>query len=347
MTVADIRVTDPDHTSGTGRVATSGRSRRWLPIVAVLVLAGALAGSATIGAVPIALSALWDTTHPDHAIALSRLDRTWVAAAVGAALALAGALMQGLTRNPIADPGLLGVNAGASLAIVLAISFFDVTALSGQVWFALAGAAVAAVMVHAIAALGAGGATPVKIAVAGAAMTAAVTSVTSGILLVDRASLDAYRNWVVGSTSGRGLDVLLTGAPFLLVGAALAFAGARLLDALALGDDVARGLGRRTALDRAVLGLAIVLLAGTATALVGPVAFIGLVVPHIVRTFVGAHHRLLLPWSAVVGAALVLAADTIGRVVLPPGEVQVGVMAAAVGLPFFLVLIRRTRVGGL
>lgn len=347
MTVADIRVTDPDRHTGAGRVATSGRSPGWLPVVAVLVLAGALAGSATIGATSVHVSALWDSTDPEHAIAAARLDRTWLATAVGASLALAGALMQGLTRNPIADPGLLGVNAGASMAIVVGVSFFGVTALSGQVWLALVGAAVAAVVVHAIAALGAGGATPVKIAVSGAAMTAAVTSVTSGILLLDRATLDVYRHWAVGSTGGRGIDVLAVGAPFLLVGAVLALAGARLLDALALGDDVARSLGRRTAVDRAVLGLAIVLLAGTATALAGPVAFIGLVVPHIVRAVVGPHHRRLLPWCAVVGAALVLVADTIGRVVLPPTEVQVGVMAAVVGLPFFLVLIRHTRAGGL
>lgn len=348
MTVADIRVADPDpHTSGSGRGATPGRSRSWLPIVAVLVLAGALAGSATIGAVPIPVSALWETAHPDHAIAAARLDRTWLGAAVGAALALAGALMQGLTRNPIADPGLLGVNAGASMAIVVAFSVFGVTSMTGRVWFALVGAAVAAVLVHAIASLGTGGATPVKIVVSGAATTAAVTSLTSAILLVDRETLQSYRQWVVGSTSGRGLDVLAAGAPFLVVGAVLALAGARLLDALALGDDVARGLGRRTAVDRAVLGLAIVLLAGTATALAGPISFVGLVVPHIVRGVVGPHHRLLLPWCAVVGAALVLVADTIGRVVLPPTEVEVGVMAAVVGLPFFLFLIRRTRAGGL
>lgn len=348
MTVADVRVTDPEpHTSGTGSVATPGRSRRWLPIVAVLVLAGALAGSATIGAVPVAVGALWDTSHPDHAIAAARLDRTWLSAAVGAALALAGALMQGLTRNPIADPGLLGVNAGASMAIVLSISFLGASTLSAYVWFALVGAALAALLVHAIASLGHGGASPVKIAVAGAAVTAAVTSATSGILLIDRASLQSYRFWAVGTVGGRGLDVLLTGLPFLLVGLVLAVAGARLLDALALGDDVARSLGRRTALDRAVIGLAIVLLAGTATALAGPIAFVGLVVPHVVRTFVGPDHRRLLPWSAVVGAALVLVADTVGRVALPPTEVQVGVMAAVVGLPFFLALIRHTRTGGL
>lgn len=330
------------------RPATPGRPRRrGLVLLGAAALLVALVLSATLGAAPVPPAALWDAAHPEHAIAAARLDRTVLAAVVGAALAVAGALLQGLTRNPIADPGLLGVNAGASLAMVLAIAVLGISDLRAYVWFALGGAALAALGVHAIASLGRGGATPLKLVVAGAAVSAAVTSWTSGILLVDRAAITSYRMWSVGTVAGRDLDVVAVGLPLLAAGAVLAMAGAKLLDALALGDDVARGLGRRTALDRAAIGLAIVLLAGTATALAGPISFVGLVVPHAVRALVGGNHRRLLPASALSGAVLVLLADTVGRVVLPPTEVQVGIMSAVVGLPFFLVLVRRTRAGAL
>lgn len=348
MTVHAVRVTAPDTpTLGADRVATPARPRGWAPLVAVAALVVAVAASATIGSVAVDPAALWQGDHPDHGIAAARIDRTALGAAVGAALALAGALLQGLTRNPVADPGLLGINAGASLAVVLSISVLGVTTTVGYVWAALLGAAVAGLLVHTVAAVGPGGATPVKIAVSGAAVTAAVTSLTSAFLLTDRAAMTSFRFWSVGTLGGRDWAVLSAGLPFLAVGVVLAAAGARLLDALALGDDVARGLGRRVHRDRAVVGLAAVLLAGTATALAGPIAFVGLVVPHVVRAFTGPRHLALLTWSAVTGAVLVLTADTVGRVLAPPTEVQVGVMAALVGLPFFLVLIRRIRGGGL
>jgi iron complex transport system permease protein len=280
-----------------------------------------------------------------HDVSRARVDRTLLGLAVGAALALAGAVLQGLTRNPLADPGILGINAGASFAMVVGLSVFGVSDLRDFLWIAFLGAAVAAVLVHAVASLGRGGATPIKLAIAGAALTAAVTSWTTGVLLVDRQTMETFRYWQVGTVGGRDLEVLLTGAPFLLAGAVLALTGARLLDTLALGDDLARGLGRRTAVDRVVLGVAVVLLAGTSTALAGPVAFVGLVVPHAVRSVVGSGHARLLPLAALGGAALVVLADTVGRVVLPPAEVQVGVMAAVVGVPGFLLLVRRGRSG--
>ncbi|KRF35427.1 iron ABC transporter permease [Nocardioides sp. Soil805] len=301
--------------------------------------------SVVVGARPVPLAAIWDGSHPLHNVSRARVDRTLLGLAVGAALALAGAVLQGLTRNPLADPGILGINAGASFAMVVGLSVFGVSELRDFLWVAFLGAAVAAVLVHVIASLGRDGATPVKLAIAGAALTAAVTSWTTGVLLVDRQTMETFRYWQVGTIGGRDLEVLLTGAPFLLAGGILALAGARLLDTLALGDDLARGLGRRTALDRVVLGVAVVLLAGTATALAGPVAFVGLVVPHAVRSLVGSHHARLLPLAALGGAALVVLADTLGRVVLPPAEVQVGVMAAVVGVPVFLVLVRRGRSG--
>ncbi len=185
----------------------------------------------------------FDRSDPLHAIASARLARTCLALAVGAALGLAGALMQGLTRNPLADPGILGVNAGASFAMVLAMSVLGVSSLSAYMWFAFAGAALTMGAVHAIASLGRDGATPLKLVIAGAALTAALTSWTTGVLLTDRQTMETFRFWQVGTVGGRGLDVLATGAPFLFVGALIALVGARLLNALALGDDVARGLG--------------------------------------------------------------------------------------------------------
>ena len=325
------------------RAPLAGPRSRTLPTTVALVAAVVVvaAASVVIGSRLVPLDAVLDPAHPLRAILEARAERTLLGLAVGVALGLAGACMQGLTRNPLADPGILGVNAGACLAMVLALSFLGVSELSSFVWFAFLGAAVAAVLVHLVASLGRDGATPVKLAIAGAAVTAAVTSWTSGILLIDRSTMETFRLWQVGTVGGRDLDVLQLGLPFLAVGVVLALSGARVLDALALGDDLARSLGRRTVVDRVVLGVAIVLLAGTATALAGPIAFVGLMAPHAVRALVGNRHGVLLPLSALAGAALVVAADTLGRVVLPPSEVQVGIMTAVVGVPFFLALVRR------
>lgn len=309
-------------------------------VVAVLVGAGVL--SLLVGARAVPLGAVWDMGHPLHAIVQVRFERTILGFAVGAALGLSGALMQGLTRNPLADPGILGVNAGATFAMVVGMTALGLTSMGQFLPMAFVGAAVAAIVVHAIASLGRDGATPMKLAITGAALTAGLASWTTGLLLADRKTMESFRFWQVGTIGGRGFDVLLTGLPFLLVGVLLALTGARLLNTLALGEDLARGLGRRTTRDRLVIALAIVLLAGTATAMAGPIAFVGLVVPHVVRSLVGPDYTRVLPFSMLAGAALVVAADTVGRVVLPPSEIQVGVMAAVVGVPVFLALIRRT-----
>lgn len=344
MTLTEPRGSDP------AAVPLGSRrpGRTTTPVVATglaVALVGASLLSVLVGSTGLSVDALLDSSHPEHAVYSARLERTLLGLAVGAALGLAGALMQGLTRNPLADPGILGVNAGAAFAMVLAISVLGVSGLQDHIWFAFAGAAVATVVVHGIAALAPGGATPVSLAIAGAALTAAVTSWTTGVLLVDRATIESFRLWQVGTVGGRGTEVLLTGLPFLTVAALLAAPGARLLDALALGDDVARGLGRHVTRDRLVLGLAVVLLAGTATALAGPIAFVGLIVPHAVRALAGPGHGRLLPLSAGCGAVLVVVADTVGRIVLPPAEVQVGIMTAVVGGPVFLALVRRGRTG--
>ena len=336
--------------SAAGLVATPGRPRhRDLAVVlgGVAALACVVVASVLLGATAISPLALGRPDDPGHAIALARVDRTLLGLAVGAALGLSGALLQGLTRNPLADAGLLGINAGGCLAMAAGMAWFGLGDVDSRIWAAFVGAAVAGLVVHGIASLGRDGATPVKTAVAGAAVAAALTSLTSAVLLSDQATMQSFRQWQVGSVSGRGDDVVAIGAPFLVLGLVLALVSVRLLDALALGDDVARGLGRRTGVDRAVVWTAVVLLAGTAVALAGPIAFVGLLVPHAARALVGPSHARLLPLSALGGGLLVVLADTVGRFVLPPGEIQAGIMVAVVGVPFFLLLVRRGRLGAM
>jgi len=329
------------------RISPAGRGRG-LPGIGLLlgVLVVAALASVFVGAEWVSPLALFDQGSFENAILDQRIARTVLAFAVGGALALGGGCLQGLTRNPLADPGLLGLNSGAAFAIVLGLSYVGADALGQQLWFAFAGAAIAAVLVHGIAALGRGGATPAKLVLAGAAVSAALTSWTSAVLLMDHKTFDVFRQWQVG-TIGSEWDVLVSGAPFLAVGAFLALAGARVLDTLALGDELAKGLGRRTGLDRLVVGVAVVLLVGTATAMAGPVAFVGLVVPHAVRALVGSSYAMVLPLSVAGGAALVAVADTVGRVILPPSEVQVGIMTAVVGVPVFVWFLKRGRMAGL
>lgn len=311
-------------------------------VLLVVVVASILVGSRMVSP-----TLLLESAHPDHAIFVKRWERTGFGLVVGAAFALAGACMQGLTRNPLADPGLLGVNAGAAFAMVTAITFLGVGTLGAYLWFGFLGAAAAAVLVHFVASIGRGGATPAKLTIAGAALTAGLTSWTTALLLLDRGALEQIRRWQVGSVGGRDPEVILTALPALAVGAALALAMAGALNAFALGEDLARGLGRRTALDRLLVGAAIVLLAGTGTAIAGPIGFIGLIVPHLVRRVAGADYRRLLPFSAGYGAALVVAADTLGRVILPPDEVQVGVTATVLGLVAVVWLVTRGQVAKL
>lgn len=324
---------------------SSGRGRTAYVLLGGVLLAAVVA-SMLLGARLVSPLDLWRDGSVGQGILETRLPRTVLGLMVGAALALAGACLQGLTRNPLADPGLLGINAGATLAMVLAVSVLGVSSMTGYIWLAFVGAALAAVVVHAVASLGRGGATPARLVLAGAALSAGVLSWTNGLLMTDRRTFDQMRLWQVGTLGGRGWDVVLTGLPFVLVGSALALLGARTLDVLALGEDLARGLGRRVALDRIAVGVAVVLLAGTATALAGPVAFVGLVVPHAARALVGSAHARVLPLSVGFGAALTLVADVVGRVLWPPTEIQVGIMAAVVGVPVFVVFLRRGRMAG-
>ncbi|MFF8572112.1 FecCD family ABC transporter permease [Streptomyces sp. NPDC015408] len=270
-----------------------------------------------------------------------RIPRTLAGLLAGVALGLAGTVMQGVTRNPLADPGLLGINAGAAVAVVFAMSVLSLTEPGEYIWFGFLGACLAAVLVYGVASFGREGATPVKLALAGAAATALLVSVTDTILLTDSRTYDQFRFWQVGALDGRETDVLLQALPFVVAGAVLALGLGPRLNGLALGDDVARALGQRVAVARLAGAASTVLLCGAATAVAGPIAFVGLAVPHAVRVITGPDHRWILPYSALLAPALLLVADVVGRVVAPPGEVQVGVVTAAIGCVPFILLVRR------
>jgi len=272
-----------------------------------------------------------------------RLPRTLLGLGVGGALALAGALMQAISRNPLADPGILGVNAGAALAIILAISMLGITSALTYVWFGLAGAALAAITVYALGSSGRGAATPIKVTLAGAVLAALLSSATSAILLLDERSLDQFRFWMVGSIAGRDLSVVSAVAPFLIIGVILALLMAPAINVLVLGDDVARSLGQRISLIRGLAALAVVLLAGSAVAAAGPIAFMGLVVPHLVRLVIGPDYRWILACSLIYAPILLLGADLVGRYVISPDELEVGVATALIGAPLFVFLVRRRR----
>ncbi|MEA9984106.1 MULTISPECIES: FecCD family ABC transporter permease [Subtercola] len=337
-----------------GHRPTSARRRAVFFTLAVVALVVVCALSLAVGARSLSpgvvLNALthYDPNNTDALVVVDkRIPRTLIGLLAGGCLALGGAVMQGLTRNPLADPGILGVNFGAALAAVVAIAVFGVTSPSGYLWFAFAGAALASVLVYVVASGGREGATPVKLALAGAAVSAALGSVITAVQLTNTAALDSLRFWQVGSLAGRGTDVLTQVAPLALVGVVLALGLGRTLNGLALGDDLARGLGQKVAVSRLVGAVAVVLLCGSATAAVGPLVFVGLVVPHVARYFAGPDYRFILPFSLVLGPVLLLGADVIGRVVALPGELQVGIVIGLVGAPFFIALVRRTRLGSL
>lgn len=310
-------------------------------LLLLAMLASILFGAAEIGpgTVWAALVAFDDST--DHLIIRTlRVPRALVAAAVGAALAVAGGVMQGLTRNPLADPGLLGIEAGAALAVVAAVHLLGVGSLALYAWFAFAGAGLAAAAVYALGSAGRGGPTPLKLTIAGAALAALVSSLTTAILILDQRTLEQVRFWLAGSVAGRDLDLLAQVAPYLAVGLVAALALGRQITTLALGEDIARGLGQRTGRVKAASALAVVLLAGGSVAVAGPIGFVGLVVPHVARFLVGVDYRWLLPYAALLGGTFVVLADVLARLVLRPQELPVGVMTALVGGPFFVALVR-------
>jgi iron complex transport system permease protein len=328
--------------AGTGKLAPAAGL---LLIIAALIAAMGL--SLIYGHTEMNLSTIYAAfTHYDgstaHIIVRTvRVPRALIAAMVGASLAVAGALMQALTRNPLASPGLLGVNAGAAMMVVMAVFLFRLPTLNLYAWFAFFGAGLAAVLVYGLVSLGRGAVTPLRLTVTGAAITALLSSLMQAILVVNERTLDEIRFWLAGSVAGRDMGILLQVLPYMVVGLIGAFALSGQVTTLSLGEDVAKGLGQRTGWVKGAIGALVVLLAGSSVAVAGPVGFIGLAVPHIARLLVGTDYRWVLPYAAVLGAILLLLADVSARFVIRPEEVPVGVMTALLGAPFFIYLARR------
>jgi iron complex transport system permease protein len=319
--------------------------------VAVALVAAVLVSvaSVTIGAREVAwsdiLSALGGAAGTfDEAAIAKRLPRTALALLVGAALGLSGAVMQGVTRNPLADPGILGVNTGAALAVAVGVAGFGLSTATAYIWTAIVGAAVAAVFVYAVGSLGRGGATPLKLALAGAATSAALASFITAVILGRNDIAGVLRSWQIGGVGGASFDTIVQVLPFLVVGAAVCVLSARSLNSLALGDELAAGLGENVMVARLAAAGGAVVLCGAATAIAGPIGFVGLVVPHVCRLLMGPDHRWLLPMSMLGGAVLLTLSDVVGRVVARPSEIDVGIITAFVGAPFFVWLVRRQKV---
>ncbi|WP_407937316.1 FecCD family ABC transporter permease [Kineosporia mesophila] len=334
------------------RVRTSTGLAGVLGLLVLLVVSITL--SLVVGSGHVPLSDVWNGVFsPDRSVEGQlimrelRIPRTVAGLLAGVALGLAGAVIQGVTRNPLADPGLLGINAGASAAVVFAIGWLGITAANGYIWFGFLGAAVAATLVYGVGSLGREGATPVKLALAGQATSAALIALTTAMLLKDTETYDRYRFWQVGSLTGRDAEVIAQAAPFVGIGVLLALALGPQLNALALGDDVARGLGQKVGLIRVISAVAVVLLTGAATVIAGPIAFVGLVVPHAARMLAGADYRWLLVHCLLLAPSLLLVSDVIGRLIARPGELQVGIVTAAVGAVPFVILVRRRKMAEL
>ncbi|MDZ5660386.1 iron ABC transporter permease [Nocardioides sp. zg-1308] len=320
----------------------------WL-LASVAVLVVACAASVVLGSRDVGWADIWagltgDTDGFAQAAVAKRVPRTALAVVAGAALAVCGLVLQGITRNPLADPGILGVNAGASLAVAVGIAWFGLSTATGYIWVAILGAAVTSLFVWTIGSLGRGGTTPLKLTLAGAATTAALTSFITAVVLPRPDISENVVSWQIGGVGGATDDKLWQVAPFLLAGGLLCAWCSRGLDMLGLGDELAAGLGEQVARTRLLAAVGAVTLAGATTAVTGPIAFVGLVVPHFFRILIGVDHRWLMPFSAVGGAVLLVVADVLGRVVAPPSEVDVGIITAIVGGPVFIAAVRRGRV---
>lgn len=316
-------------------------------IVFLLLLAAAMACSVIFGLHTYS----WDQVISSYTafngsnehiiIRTTRIPRALIAAIVGASLAVAGALMQAITRNPLASPSVFGVNAGAAFAIVMAVAVFDVSGLTTFTWIAFLGAAVSAGGVFFLGSIGRDGMTPIKITLAGSAMSAFFASLTQGILLANGKAFDQVLIWLVGSVAGRTMDMLQAVYPYMLIGLLASFLLAPHINVLAMGDDVAKGLGQRTMMIKTLAALVIVVLAGGSVSVAGPVVFVGIIIPHIARFLVGIDYRWLLPYSAVMGALLLVGADIGARFIAMPKEVPVGVTTALIGVPFFVYIARK------
>ncbi|MDQ0165143.1 iron complex transport system permease protein [Bacillus horti] len=313
-----------------------------LIVVALLFLASLAYGytDTNIGTVIQAYMS-YDGSSEQTVIRTLRMPRAILALLVGSCLAISGALMQALTRNPMASPGILGINAGASLSVVIGMTVFSVHSLQGFMWFAFFGAFASAIAVYVLGSMGREGLTPLKLTMAGVVLASLFSSLTTGALILNENRLENVLFWLAGSVEGRKIEVVLPVLPFILIGMLIAFLMGGKINALLVGEDVAKGLGQKTWMVKTFGVLVVVLLSGSAVSMAGPIGFIGLIVPHMVRGLVGIDHRWVLPYCAIFGAALLLAADIAARFILFPKEVPVGVATAVVGVPFFIYLARR------
>jgi iron complex transport system permease protein len=331
--------------------------RFWLAVRALGLLVG-LAGVVLIALVSVRWGSLgvstqdtwnaiahFDPTNYDHTVVRSmRLPRTVIALGVGGALAVAGATMQAVTRNPLADPSILGVSSGASFAVVTVVTFFGLTAPYEYLWFAFAGALSASALVFLVGTAGRDGPTPVKLALAGVVISSLLSAWTSSLLLLDEETLDVVRFWLAGSVINRDLETFWLVSPFLLGGALACLFLGHQLNVLSMGEETARALGMRTGRTRAICTTLVVLITGAAVAVAGPIAFVGLATPHVVRSIVGPDYRWVLPYSLIFGAIFLTGADVVGRVMARPGEIQVGIVTALIGAPFLVYLARQRSV---
>lgn len=273
-----------------------------------------------------------------------RMPRTIFSIMAGASLGISGALMQSITRNPIADPSILGVNTGASLFVVIGMAFFNVNSPNQYIWIALAGAAITSVFVYFVASLGNGGMTPIKLALAGAATSAVLSSLVSAVILPRSDVMDSFRFWQVGSVSGATWDSINLILPFIIIGLIISIVVTPALNVLALGDDVATGLGVNIGIVRIICAIAGVILSGATTAIAGPIGFIGLMIPHSIRLILGSNLKGIVPLSAIGGAALLIISDVLGRVIGSPSEIQVGIITAFLGAPILIIIARKAKV---
>ncbi|QHA93942.1 iron ABC transporter permease [Bacillus sp. N1-1] len=323
-------------------------NRKWFGIVIGLLLVMILmVASVVYGLTSITWATAWraftqfDGSNAHIIIIENRVPRALIGAAVGASLAVAGALMQAITRNPLASPSILGVNAGASFVIVIAVTFFSVSSLTTFSWLAFLGAAFASILVYVLGSLGREGLTPMKLTLAGAAMAAMFSSLTQGMLVLNEKALEDVLFWLAGSIEGRSLAMLYSVLPYIGIGLIGALLISTKINTLVIGEDIAKGLGQRTLLVKAGAALFIVFLAGGSVAVAGPIGFIGIVVPHVARFFTGPDYRWVIPYSAILGAILLLSADIAARYVILPLEAPVGVLTAVIGTPFFIYIARR------
>ncbi|AFZ01591.1 FecCD family ABC transporter permease [Calothrix sp. PCC 6303] len=315
-------------------------------VVALLILLTSLIFSVTLGAAKIPLDAIlqsflsFDASREHLIIRTVRLPRSLLAMVVGASISVAGALMQGVTRNPLADPGILGVSSGAAFSVVMAIFLLGASTQGVYIWYAFLGAGITAFSVYFLASLGRGGATPLNLTIAGAAISSLLASLTSGVLIVSQRTLEEIKFWLAGSLAGTDTSIILQVLPYVCIGMILALAISRQVTILSLGEDIAKGLGQQTTWVKIAAVICVLLLDGSAVAVAGAIGFLGLVVPHIVRFVVGVDYRWIIPYSALFGAILLLVADILGRLVIQPQEVPVGIMTALIGAPFFVYLAK-------